>query len=158
MKKFFLRIKTKVVTLARQLISLHASPHQIATGFAVGVFIGIFPTFGLGFIIVFAIAAFWKFNVSAAIIGTIIGNPLLQPFWIVATCFITGISPGTLKAPKESLVNILAYYGELGLRYIMGNFVVSIAVAGISYFIVKFAVKRYLRGKSCGNDTAPRSN
>jgi uncharacterized protein (DUF2062 family) len=42
------KLRKFILSSIRKLLSLRASPHQIALGFAIGVFIGIFPTFGLG--------------------------------------------------------------------------------------------------------------
>jgi uncharacterized protein (DUF2062 family) len=119
---------------------LRASPHQIALGFAIGTFIGVFPTFGLGGLIIIAVAALWHFNVPAALLGTLMGNPLFATVWITLSCIITGISPGEIKIPKETIRVILAYYSQLGLKYLIGNSVVSLFVAIVSYFMLLRAV------------------
>jgi uncharacterized protein (DUF2062 family) len=140
---FFRKYKNKAILSIRKLLSLRASPHQIAIGFAIGVFVGIFPTFGFGAIVILAIASLWKFNIPAAIIGTVMGNPLFAPIWITLTCVISGIKPSEIKLPNESINQILAHYGNIGLRFIIGNMGVSIVVAGISYFLVNRAVSWY---------------
>jgi uncharacterized protein (DUF2062 family) len=111
-------------------------------GFAVGVFIGIFPTFGLGALFILACAPLWKFNVPAALLGTIFGNPLFAPVWITLACLLTGISPAEIKVPAESFPEILAHYSQISLRYLLGNFVVSLVVAIASFFIVIRTVQR----------------
>lgn len=140
---FFHKYKNKAIASLQRLLSLRASPHQIAIGFAIGVFVGIFPTFGFGALVILAIASLWKFNIPAAIIGTVMGNPLFAPIWITLTCVISGISPSEIKIPNESINQIIAHYGNIGLRFIIGNVGVSLVVAGISYFIVSRAVFWY---------------
>jgi uncharacterized protein (DUF2062 family) len=140
---FFHKYKNKAMSLLRRLLSLRASPHQIAIGFAIGVFVGIFPTFGFGALLILAISSLWKFNIPAAVIGTVMGNPLFAPIWITLTCIITGISPSEIKIPNESINQIIAHYGNIGLRFIIGNTGVSLVVAGISYFLVIRAVRWY---------------
>jgi uncharacterized protein (DUF2062 family) len=125
------------------LLALRASPHQISFGFALGVFIGIFPTFGLGGLIIFALIVIWKFNVPAALLGTTIGNPLFAPLWISLSCLITGISPSQLKPPGDALHQVLAHYSQIWLRYILGNLAVSLVAAFIAYFVLIKLVIRY---------------
>ena len=47
----------------RKLFMLRTDPNQIALGFAIGAFIGVFPTFGVGFLLISAVALIIKFNV-----------------------------------------------------------------------------------------------
>jgi uncharacterized protein len=144
---FLALLKVKATALIRKLLSLRASPHQIATGFAIGVFIGIFPTFGLGALFIFAIAPVWKFNVPAALLGTIFGNPLCAPLWIALSCLIMGISLSEIKVPHEDFRQILGHYSQIGLKYLIGNFCVSLVVAAASYFMVVWAVQWFRNRK-----------
>jgi uncharacterized protein (DUF2062 family) len=141
-------IKPRKIILGRirKLLSLRASPHQIALGFAIGTFIGVFPTFGLGGLVIIAVAALWHFNVPAALLGTLMGNPLFATLWITLTCLMTGISPGEIKLPKETFREILAHYSQIGLKYLIGNFGLSIFVAVVSYFMLIRAV-HWFRGR-----------
>jgi uncharacterized protein (DUF2062 family) len=79
LKNIFRKLRTLINENVHTLLSLRASPHQIALGLAIGVFIGIFPTFGLGGVFIIALATFWKFNIPGALVGTLIGNPLFAP-------------------------------------------------------------------------------
>ena len=140
-------LKTKVIETIRKLMMLRASPHQIAMGFAVGAFIGVFPTFGFGALVIFAIASIWKFNVPAAIIGTLSGNPILSPVWIAISCLVTGISPKDIKVPNEKINEILAHYSQIGLKYLIGNFAISALVAIISYFVIIAVIRHVKKNK-----------
>ena len=98
-----IKLRKSLLGSIRKLLSLRASPHQIALGFAIGVFIGIFPTFGLGGLVIIALAALSRFNVPAALLGTLIGNPLFASVWITLTCLLTGISPSRTKVMRHLL-------------------------------------------------------
>jgi hypothetical protein len=140
-------LKTKI----RNLIMLRATPREIATGFAIGVFIGIFPTFGLGFLLILAIAAFWKFNVPAALVGTLAGNPLLSPLWITLSCLVVRINPNELRMPEGTFFHIVGYYSRLGLWYLLGNAAISLAAALLAYFAVFRLVKWYVKRRRTRN-------
>jgi uncharacterized protein (DUF2062 family) len=140
------KLRKSLIHSIRKLLSLRASPHQIALGFAIGVFIGIFPTFGLGGLVIISLAALSSFNIPAALLGTVIGNPLFASVWITLTCLLTGISPGEIKLPKETFHEILVHYSQIGLRYLIGNFGISLIVAIASYFILIRAV-HWFRGR-----------
>lgn len=143
MKNAFRKFRIVITKTIRKVLSLRASPHQIALGFAIGVFIGIFPTFGLGGVFIIALATFWKFNVPAAIAGTLMGNPLFAPLWIALSCLLMGISPSEIKLPKEPFHEILKHYSGIGLRYLVGNGLVSLVVAILSYFILARIIRWY---------------
>jgi uncharacterized protein (DUF2062 family) len=99
-------------------------------------------------LVIIGIAAVWRFNVPAALLGTLMGNPLFAPLWITLTCLVTGISPGQIKLPKETLREIVAYYSQIGLRYLIGNFGLSLIVAIVSYFIMIRIIQWYQAKKT----------
>jgi uncharacterized protein (DUF2062 family) len=63
-----------------RLIRLQAEPEDIAKGFALGIFIGMTPTFGFQIVIAVFLALVLKENKIAAAIGVWITNPLTAPF------------------------------------------------------------------------------
>jgi uncharacterized protein (DUF2062 family) len=74
-------------SLARQfklnilrLIRLRAEPEDIAKGFALGIFIGMTPTFGFQMVMAIFLAMLLKENKIAAAVGVWITNPLTAPF------------------------------------------------------------------------------
>lgn len=141
MINFIRLLKTKTGFYIRKLVSLRASSQQIASGFSIGVFIGIFPTFGFGALLIFAFATKWKFNVPAALLGTIAGNPLFSPVWIGLTCLLAEISPAEIKLPDESPHSIFSHYGRIGIKYLLGNTAISILFAIISYVTILWIIQ-----------------
>jgi uncharacterized protein (DUF2062 family) len=66
-----------------RLKRLPASPHRIALGFAVGVFVVFTPFLGLQLIICILLAWMLRGSVLAAVMGSLVGNPLTYPpIWI----------------------------------------------------------------------------
>jgi uncharacterized protein (DUF2062 family) len=63
-----------------RLIRLRAEPEEIAKGFALGIFIGMTPTFGFQMVLAIFLAMLFKENKIAAAVGVWITNPLTAPF------------------------------------------------------------------------------
>jgi len=69
----------------RRLVSLRASPHEIALGCALGAFVSITPLLGVQTVMAVVFAFLLRASIPAAIIGTFVGNPLSWPFIWVST-------------------------------------------------------------------------
>src|SRR6056297_1739014 len=63
-----------------RFIRLRGSPEEIAKGFALGIFIGMTPTFGIQMPLAFFFAWILRENKLAALVGVWITNPLTAPF------------------------------------------------------------------------------
>lgn len=63
-----------------RFIRLHGTPEEIAKGFALGIFIGMTPTFGVQMPIAFCAAWIFRENKLAALLGVWITNPISAPF------------------------------------------------------------------------------
>jgi uncharacterized protein (DUF2062 family) len=72
-----------------RFIRLHETPNDVARGFALGIAIGMTPTFGFQMIIAAFFAMLLRENKLAAVIGVWITNPLTAPF-IYAAEYETG--------------------------------------------------------------------
>jgi hypothetical protein len=72
-----------------RLLRLRAQPDEIAKGFALGIFIGMTPTFGFQMLIAIFFALLLRENKIAAAIGVWISNPITAPF-IYAAEYETG--------------------------------------------------------------------
>ncbi|HMA65872.1 MAG TPA: DUF2062 domain-containing protein [Chitinispirillaceae bacterium] len=139
-----LKIEQKV----KQLLTLRASKHEIALGVAIGVFVGVFPTFGAGALLLALIAPFFKFNITAAIIGTFIANPLTSLFWISLSCSVVGIDYSTVKNSMELLrhLEFAKFFGSVSVAvgmYFVGNLIVSTASGLLSYAIARLSLQYY---------------
>jgi uncharacterized protein (DUF2062 family) len=143
-------------------VRIHDSPQKIAWGLAVGAFLGVFPTFGLGTLIALALAIVFKFNKAAAILGSLIMNPLTAPFFWTASSVLGALLVNrdwhhTLKmfqafsahlrlpdlATREGWVFILKGLGTGIYVYLLGNILISLALAIIFYFAGLHLTKAY---------------
>lgn len=138
----------KIRMKLKQLASLRASKHQIALGVGIGVFIGVFPTFGLGAIAIALITPFIKFNVPAALIGTLIANPFTMPLWVFLSCWVVSLDVASIKGVgEESLLQIFRHYsGVLGM-YMIGVSIVSVVSGFFSYVVTRLVLKVYMNRK-----------
>jgi len=142
-----------------RVIRQNDTPERIAGGLALGVAIGILPSFGAGVIIVLFLAGWVRLNRAAGVIGTLIMNPLTTPFfWTVS--FLVGFKvmgynlSDTLVVMKElrsqgDLWNNLAYLAEkrLLLPYIVGNLIVTAGASAFFYVVGFWAARGYRRAK-----------
>jgi len=72
---FFRQFKLNLIRIVR----LRATPNDIAKGMALGLFIGMTPTFGIQMVIVLALAVLLKQNKIAALLGVWVTNPVTAP-------------------------------------------------------------------------------
>lgn len=133
--------------LILKIIKGRGSSHQIAFGFAIGVFVGVFPTFGLGLIFTSALAVVIRFNLPASIVGGAIStNPLTTPLCIAASYKIGELLTGTkinLKISDSESIYYMSNFKTFGLNFLIGNFALSLFLGIISYFIIKVMIDAY---------------
>jgi uncharacterized protein (DUF2062 family) len=128
---------------ARKLLHARTDEHQIALGFAIGAFIGVFPTFGLGFFVIAAMAVVIRFNVPAAVIGTAVANPFLGPFWMFLSYQVGKAVMSAIPGDEDALVKqsgLFTVFLDKGTDYLIGNTLVSAAAAVVGYIVVRNAV------------------
>lgn len=142
----------------KKLYRSTASPHQIALGFAVGAFIGIFPTFGLGLLLCAGLGALFKFNIPASLLGSLVGMPWITPFWVSSSIALGRlIHPGDEKMIRlgEGFQSFFQDALGMGADYLLGNLIISVVISGILYFLVRFGVKSYRESKTKKKSESP---
>ena len=103
--------------MKRRLERLNDSPEKVALGFACGAFASFTPFFGLHFIVAAIVAHIARGNIMAALIGTIVGNPLTFPF-IAAGAMSTGnYLLGDLHKSASDGGNIIDRFLEIGTAF-----------------------------------------
>jgi uncharacterized protein len=139
-----------------KLVRINDSAEKIAGGLALGVVLGILPTFGLGIIIAIFLAAPLKLNRASAVIGTLIMNPWTAPF-VWALSYLAGslILGYDLSDTLGELRRLSAHpglwrslmTGRLIKPYVIGNLVVTAALAAFFYAVCLFSVRAYRNAK-----------
>jgi len=129
-----------------RLVRVGGDPVHIALGFALGVFLGVFPTFGLGIPLSLLLASMFRWNRVSAILGSLVMNPLTTPFfWTLS---------GTLGAAifgTDARNVLMSFQNGERLRgltvgagiYLAGNTIIALVAAVLSYFLALRAVILY---------------
>ncbi len=156
--------------LLRQILQLDDSPHHVALGVAIGVFIGMTPTVGIQMILVLVLAflakPFFRFNNIAALITVYISNPftVLPIYWFdykVGTLFVedAGITKEqfeaalTYKGFAEWWDTIVTLFVKIGAPLIIGSLVVATISGTASYPVIRWLLRgREKRGGGQKNE------
>lgn len=117
------------------------SKEQIAWGAAIGTFISVFPTFGLGTPMVLVLGRFFKFNMFIALATSVISNPFTGPFFLLSSykvgTFVLNVHP------NFNLENWASNLKDTGLIIFTGSLIVSGIMSLLAYFISLFMVEKY---------------
>lgn len=129
-----------------RLIRVGGDPVHIALGFSLGVFLGVFPTFGIGIPLALLLASALRWNRVSAMLGSLVMNPITTPlFWTLsgmlgaaifrvnASKVMTGVQNG------ERLRSLTVGAGI----YLVGNTIIALVSAVIAYFLALRVVTVY---------------
>lgn len=145
--------------LLRSILMLDDTPHAIALGTAIGMFVGLTPTVGVQMLIVLAVAFLarhlFRFNTMAAVLTVYVTNPLtLVPiYWFnyqVGTFFIpsdvtyAGFVAITEDTRTHWFDRALSLITNLGAPLLAGCLVVGIVVSLLTYPTMRWVLRRYL--------------
>ena len=122
-----------------RFIRLSGSPDEIAKGFALGIFIGVTPTFGFEMVIAVFAAFLLRENKLAAVIGVWITNPVTAPF-IYAAEYELGrrllqLEPLTFDI-EFTFRSLMALSWDILLPLLSGSLVFGVLSTAISYAVV----------------------
>lgn len=147
-----------------RLVRQNDAPDKVAKGVGLGVFIGIFPTFGVGTILAIFIASWVKWNRAAAVLGTFVMNPLFNPFFMSLSAVVGNLFvPAGSRIGVEMFRNGKLWHGFLHAipTYMLGNFLVSTFFATLAYGLTLGAVREYRRRRAIrapGSEPAQNSH
>jgi uncharacterized protein (DUF2062 family) len=133
-----------------RLVRVNDSAPRVAAGFSLGVFLGVFPTFGIAIPISFVLATLFRFNRASAVVGSLIMNPLTTPLFWSASATVGGIifSEDTRKIMDMWEKGEKLYtFSKATLIYLSGNLIVSTIMALAGYFFALKAVRAYRKRK-----------
>jgi len=136
-------------TLLRYLLSLDDTPHRVALGFAVGIFIGLTPTVGVQMILVGLIWYLCRrpvdFNCRAGLVAVYISNPITTiPIYWFNYCVGWAFTGGDLTREEfakafeyssfsEWWVTVWKLFVEIGWPLLIGSAVVGVIGAVVAY-------------------------
>ena len=135
--------------LFRRILSLDDTPHAVALGTAIGVFLACTPTFGIRVVLVLLVALATRrwlyFNRPAALIATCLSNPVTTvPVYYfdyqVGTLFVEG------QTTRGDFTRVLEYQGfhewwaaagwlfvDVGTPLLLGSLMVATIAAAVTY-------------------------
>jgi hypothetical protein len=76
--------KNKLKEFHNRFLTLKGDPRKISMGMAIGVFVGVTPTIPFHTIIIIFLVTIFRQNLSAALLGMWIANPITLPFFYIA--------------------------------------------------------------------------
>jgi len=139
--KFIKKIKKHI----QEVLKIKITPHDVAWGFALGTLIALLPTFGFGiFIGLLLLLIFEKISKISMLLAFAVWNPfVLIP--IYALSYRVGIYV-TASTPLESYrIELLNQFFTIAKVFLIGNVIVTLVFSTISYFIVYYLYKNYLK-------------
>ena len=143
LRRFFSYYKFK---LAR----LPASSYAISAGFACGSMVSFTPLIGFHFVLAVIFAYLLRANYIAALIGTIVGNPISFPFiWGLiykVGAFIVDKPEDNLR-PNINFEIIINQTYDIFIPMLVGGAVLAIPIWVITYFITYSFVSSFKKAK-----------
>ena len=143
LRRFFSYYKLK---LAR----LPASSYAISAGFACGSMVSFTPLLGFHFVLAVVFSYLLRANYIAALIGTIVGNPISFPFiWGLiykVGVFVVDRSDNNLS-PNINFEIIIKQTYDIFIPMLVGGAVLAIPVWLLTYFITYSFVSSFKKAR-----------
>lgn len=135
-------------SLLRQVLHLQESPQRTALAFAIGVFIGFSPLYGLHTIMVFFFAWALRLNFLALMAGAFLNNPWTVVPILGATYWAGALLLGRSDSPSFDWhdVSFSAIYAQVmpyAVPFFLGGFVLSFLGAALAYPLTYFVIAKY---------------
>jgi uncharacterized protein (DUF2062 family) len=142
-------VRLHLLIAARQ----KTTPLQTALGFALGCFIGIFPSAGVGTPLAVAFATRLELNIGAAFAGTFVMNPLTAPFFYTLSSWVgfNLLRSEWQGGPRaEGWITFLSQFGP---AFLLGITVLAVVMSLLTGLLIYLVVWRRgcvsLRGLAC---------
>jgi uncharacterized protein (DUF2062 family) len=114
------------------------SAHEIALGAAIGVFWGVFPTFGLSTLLTLFLSRFLRFNFIVAVSAAFVSNPLTSPFLLMISYQV-----GDIFVHSDQVFDFKHWYRDIpkmSYTLFLGATLVSTVAAVIAYYGTYYAI------------------
>jgi len=145
-RPFGIRCRRTFRYIYLRLVRVGGDPVHVSLGFSLGVFLGVFPTFGIGIPLSLLFASLLRWNRVSAVLGSLVMNPLTTPFfWTLSGAVGAAIFRADASRLLSSVQNGERLRGlTLGAGiYLAGNTIVALVTATIAYFLALRAVLLY---------------
>ena len=137
-------------SLLKQVLHLQESPQRTALAFAIGVFIGFCPAYGLHTVLVIACSWALRLNLVALLAGAFLNNPWTLVPILGATYWVGALVLGQSDSPSFDWqdLSFRAIYEQImpyAIPFILGGVVLSILGAALTYPLAFYFVANYRR-------------
>lgn len=133
-----------------RFLKIRGNPHEIALGFALGLFVGVAPCMGIQTVIAVFLASLLKWNKISAAVGVWISNPISAPFLYGFTFYVGSLFTGITESFSPAGVFDFSYLYQIVLKareifwtLTLGGIIVGFPVAVLGYYLSYMAVNRY---------------
>jgi hypothetical protein len=135
-------------SLLKQVLHLQESPQRTALAFAIGVFIGFSPVYGLHTVMVLLCAWALGLNLLALMVGAYLNNPWTMVPILGATYWVGALLLGRSDSPSFDWHDLSfgAIYEQImpyAMPFFLGGFVLSFFAATLAYPLAYYFVARY---------------
>ena len=133
------------------LLDHTASPHSVALGFAIGIYVGLTPTIPFHTFLCISLAFIFRASKVGAFSASWIANPLTIPAFYYASYKIGGFIWGfpIVWHPKGfSIHEIVSMGWNFALEMITGGLVFGLLPSVITYFIIRKLIIRFRNAPS----------
>jgi len=135
-------------SLLKQVLHLQESPQRTALAFAIGVFIGFSPAYGLHTVMVFFCAWALRLNLLALMTGAFLNNPWTVVPILGATYWVGALLLGRSDSPSFDWqdVSFGAIYAQVmpyATPFLLGGLVLSFLGAALAYPLAYYFVAKY---------------
>lgn len=142
MKSLVKTLSQKLVAIKNKLTGINAEPHQVAMGYALGVFLAASPFIGLKVFIAMALTFVFRWNKVAAIFGVFHINFLTGPVfygfsYLVGSSVLGTDITGTLNQSFTvgTLLEILTTNSIVFMSLLAGGIILGLPMAVAAYLI-----------------------
>jgi len=137
-----------VRSLLKQVLHLQESPQRTALAFAIGVFIGFSPAYGLHTVMVIVCAWAVRLNLLALMAGAYLNNPWTIVPILGATYWVGALLLGRSDSPDFDWhdVSFGAIYDQVmpyAVPFFLGGFVLSLLGALLTYPLAYYFIAKY---------------
>lgn len=150
-RKLLERARRRLKLVYLRIMRIDDPPERIAKGAAIGILMGVLPTFGLGTFLSLGFAFLFKANKAASVLASLVVNPLTSPFfWTLSAVLgslIMGEDSTTIMARIKNN-GLLTGAGWAYLVYMVGNVIISAICTVATYYFMKAAVIRHRKKKA----------
>ncbi len=137
---------SRIRTALHDSLTQDSTPREIALSFAVGTFITMLPTFGLGLVVFVVLGRLFGWvNKIALFASVLVFNPAVK-WGVYAASFALGfVLLGPVAGFAVGDTPSLGDGSEIVLRLLIGNAILAVVATGLSYVVVYRLIVVYER-------------